>query len=76
MLLATKDLPIVEFTEKDKIWGAILEGEYYIGTNALGRLLMELREKVKTGKFELTIPEIENLKFLDQEITEYSITKK
>lgn len=76
MLLATKDLPIVEFTEKDKIWGAILEGEYYIGTNALGRLLMELREKVKTDKFELTIPEIENLRFLNQEINKNSVIKK
>jgi ribA/ribD-fused uncharacterized protein len=73
MLLATKDLPIVEYTNKDKVWGATLEGEYYVGTNALGRLLMELREKVKNGNFELTIPEIENFKFLNKEIDENSM---
>jgi len=73
MLLATKDLPIVEYTDKDKVWGATLEGEYYIGTNALGRLLMELREKVKTDNFELTIPEIENFKFLNKKIDKNSV---
>lgn len=75
MLLATKDLPIVEFTDKDKIWGAILEGDYYVGTNGLGRLLMELREKVKANKFEFTIPEIENFRFLNQEIDKNSVLK-
>ncbi len=72
MLLATKDLPIVEYTDKDKVWGATLEGEYYVGTNALGRLLMELREKVKSDNFELTIPDIENFRFLGKEIDENS----
>lgn len=73
MLLATQDLPIVEYTDKDKVWGAILEGEYYIGTNALGRLLMELREKVKLENFELTFPQIENFKFLNQNIDKNSV---
>jgi ribA/ribD-fused uncharacterized protein len=68
ILLATKNLPIVEYTDKDKVWGATLEGEYYVGTNALGRLLMELREKVKTNNFHISIPEIDNLKFLDHRI--------
>lgn len=68
-LLSTKDLPIVEYTEKDKVWGAITEGEFYVGTNALGRLLMELRENLKNNTFELIIPKIENLKFLGKEIT-------
>ena len=75
MLLATKDLPIVEFTDKDKVWGAILEGDYYVGTNALGRLLMELREKVKNNNFEFTVPEIENFRFLNQEINKNSAQK-
>lgn len=69
VLLSTKDLPIVEYTEKDKVWGAITEGDFYVGTNALGRLLMELREKLKNNTFELIIPKIENLKFLGKEIT-------
>jgi len=46
LLLSTEDKPIVEYTPKDKVWGAILEDNKYIGTNALGRLLMNLRENV------------------------------
>lgn len=44
-LESTKNSIIVEYTKEDKIWGAVPEGDYFIGTNALGRLLMELREK-------------------------------
>jgi len=75
MLLATKDLPIVEYTDKDKVWGATLEGDYYVGTNALGRLLMELREKVKSDNFELNIPDIENFRFLNKNINKNSLDK-
>lgn len=51
LLLATKDLPIVEWSRKDEFWGAKLyEEKYFVGTNALGRLLMELREEVKANK--------------------------
>lgn len=50
LLLLTGDKPIVEFSKKDGFWGAkpidddslVLRGE-----NVLGRLLMELREKLK-----------------------------
>ncbi len=50
LLLKTDNKPIVESTRKDKIWGATLEGDYFNGVNALGRLLMELREDfVKKG---------------------------
>lgn len=73
MLLATKELPIVEYTDKDKVWGASLEGDYYVGTNALGRLLMELREKVKNDTFKFTIPEIENFRFLNENIDKNSV---
>jgi len=73
ILLATKDMPIVEFTDKDKVWGATPEGDYYVGTNALGRLLMELREKVKTETFEFTVPDIKELKFLNKEIVKNSV---
>lgn len=44
LLLETGDKPIVELTPKDKVWGAVLNGETLVGTNALGRLLMQLRE--------------------------------
>lgn len=68
-LLSTKNLAIVEYTEKDKVWGATKEGDYYEGTNALGRLLMELREKIVFDNFDLTIPDIDNLKLFDSKIT-------
>lgn len=50
LLLATRDRPIVEQSRKDDYWGAKLADEYggtLIGQNVLGRLLMELREKLK-----------------------------
>ena len=34
-------------------WGAVLQGDEYVGPNLLGRLLMELRDK---GKLEYTLP--------------------
>jgi ribA/ribD-fused uncharacterized protein len=69
VLLSTKDLPIVEYTEKDKVWGATDEGDFYLGTNALGRLLMELRDNLKNNSFELTIPKIGDLIFLGNVLT-------
>lgn len=50
LLLATKDLPIVEQSRKDDYWGAKSVGvtdETLVGQNILGRLLMELREVLK-----------------------------
>jgi ribA/ribD-fused uncharacterized protein len=50
LLLATKDRPIVEQSRKDDYWGAKVAGfddETLIGQNVLGRLLMELRERLK-----------------------------
>lgn len=50
LLLATHNWPIVEQSRKDDYWGAKLadqNGETLIGQNVLGRLLMELREKLK-----------------------------
>ncbi len=50
LLLATRDRPIVEQSRKDDYWGAKLTdetGNTLIGQNVLGRLLMELREKLK-----------------------------
>lgn len=48
LLLSTGDKPIVEDSYKDNFWGAIpVDGETLVGVNALGRLLMELREKFK-----------------------------
>jgi len=50
LLLSTSDRPIVEESRKDDFWGAkVVSGDTdtLVGTNALGRLLMELREQVK-----------------------------
>ena len=49
-LLSTDDKIIVEYSKNDDVWGAILKDDKntLVGKNALGRLLMELREKVKT----------------------------
>jgi len=50
LLLATCSRPIVEQSRKDDYWGAKLadeSGDILIGQNVLGRLLMELREKLK-----------------------------
>lgn len=69
ILLQTNELPIVEFTDIDKVWGATEEGEFYSGTNALGRLLMELRENLRKNTFSLTIPDINDLRLLDKQIT-------
>lgn len=50
LLLSTCDKSIVEQSRKDDFWGAKLvdeAGEILVGQNVLGRLLMELREKLK-----------------------------
>ena len=44
LLKATSNKNIVESTPKPKIWGAVLKDDHYEGVNALGRLLMHIRE--------------------------------
>ncbi len=62
LLLATQDRPIVEQSRKDDYWGAKASGvadEVLIGQNVLGRLLMELREQLKsdtTGELKMVAP--------------------
>jgi hypothetical protein len=45
LLLRTGDKAIVELSHKDKIWAAVQEGNKLVGVNALGRLLMDTRDK-------------------------------
>jgi ribA/ribD-fused uncharacterized protein len=45
LLLSTGEAKIVEHTENDSYWGDGGDGS---GRNMLGRLLMEVREKIKT----------------------------
>jgi len=53
LLRSTGDSPIVEESRKDSFWGAKpIDDEILEGVNALGRLLMELREEIMTRKRE------------------------
>lgn len=59
VLIDTKNKPIVEFSRKDKIWGAMDIGNGKLeGVNALGRLLMELRENYikSNNRFKCVAP--------------------
>ena len=47
ILESTEDMPIVEHSLRDTFWGASIEKGLLVGTNALGRLLMELREHAR-----------------------------
>jgi type I restriction enzyme S subunit len=49
LLEATADRPIVERSHKDRFWGAVEEADgRLLGRNQLGRLLLELRQLVRT----------------------------
>lgn len=45
LLKATGKMPIVEQARRDKVWGAVKENNLLVGVNALGRLLMQVREQ-------------------------------
>lgn len=48
LLLSTDERPIVEDSRKDSYWGAVpQDNDTLDGQNVLGRLLMELREKLR-----------------------------
>lgn len=54
LLLSTDDSPIVEFSMKDNVWGAIpVSKDLLKGKNALGRLLMEIRESYAKKMIEI-----------------------
>lgn len=56
LLLKTDDRPIVEESRKDGFWGArSVDERTFVGMNVLGRLLMELREAVKTSHKEMLL---------------------
>jgi ribA/ribD-fused uncharacterized protein len=50
LLLSTENKPIVEYTTKDKIWGATPEGNTLVGQNVLGKLLTNLRDQKVINK--------------------------
>jgi N-glycosidase YbiA len=48
LLLSTGDRPIVEDSRKDSYWGAMPQDDHTLnGQNVLGRLLMDLRQKLR-----------------------------
>ena len=56
--LATGEQSIVEDSRKDDYWGAkMVDDETLCGQNVLGRLLMELREKLRANPGSLRIVE-------------------
>ena len=59
LLLSTGNVPIVEDSAKDPFWGArATDVGTFEGVNALGRLLMELREGLRDspGSLQLVLP--------------------
>lgn len=51
VLLSTANMNIVEYSKTDETWGAVPTSVGTLkGKNALGRLLMELREKIKADE--------------------------
>ncbi len=65
LLLKTGDQSIVEQSRKDDFWGAKpIDTHTLVGVNALGRLLMGLREEVKTEGQEAFL-QVEPLDILD-----------
>ncbi|MEZ7172932.1 NADAR family protein [Sporosarcina sp. OR05] len=71
ILFETLGRDIVEESKKDKFWGAIpFEDDTLVGVNALGRLLMELRDEMPNylKSKELLPPKISNLKLFGNKI--------
>jgi type I restriction enzyme S subunit len=72
LLLATGERSIVEDSRKDDYWGAkMIDDETLSGQNVLGRLLMELREKLKANPSRLRIVDplpLSEFKLLGNEI--------
>ena len=73
LLLATGDHPIVEDSRKDDYWGAkMVDDDTLAGQNVLGRLLMELREKLKHSPETLRVvdpPSLPHFTLLDEPIS-------
>jgi ribA/ribD-fused uncharacterized protein len=65
LLLATDDKPIVEESTRDDFWGAKpVDEETLVGMNVLGRLLMELREEIRSAK-AVSLRQVEPLDIAD-----------
>lgn len=79
LLLNTSDKQIVEESNKDDYWGARPSDiNLLVGTNALGRLLMELRQDLPIflGENELVPPSIRNFKMYGKSIESIKFDNK
>lgn len=77
LLKETGNLDIVEHSDKDDFWGAKpIDSDTLKGVNALGRLLMELREVIhktnKDGFFSISPPRVDNFKLFGEKIGKVS----
>ncbi|MEK7469883.1 MAG: NADAR family protein [Planctomycetota bacterium] len=73
LLLSTLDRPIVEESRRDDFWGAQpVDAEVLVGSNLLGRLLMELRQQFREtngdGFKHLDPPRIPNFQIYGEPI--------
>ncbi|MCC0807566.1 NADAR family protein [Methylobacterium sp. W2] len=72
LLISTDNKPIVEDSSKDSYWGAIpINGNILEGENVLGRLLMEIREKINNNPDYFTTiltPQVSNFVLLGNKI--------
>ena len=77
LLKSTKPKIIVEHSNKDDFWGAKLVDYHFEGTNALGRLLMELREQYLAIEHKTLItiqpPKIKDFKILGEIVTPVTV---
>lgn len=77
LLDSTGERYIVEYSPKDTFWGAAKDGGTYSGVNALGRLLMQLRQQYRclNGQKNIVLkpPKIENFSFLGVPIPPISV---
>jgi len=70
LLFKTGNNPIVEHSTKDDFWGAYLKDGVFIGQNVLGRLLMELREEIRTiDNYNLPKPKFEKAVILNKDFS-------
>jgi ribA/ribD-fused uncharacterized protein len=81
LLYASGDQPIVEDSTKDDFWGAKMdEDQNLVGQNILGRLLMELREHLRSPKGNelrtVPLPDIKNFVLCGEQIAYKEISER
>lgn len=82
VLLETGSRPIVEKkVKREDFWGAKVQDDgTFVGRNVLGRLLMELRDKVATGEFNkdtvVPVPPVAGMLILGRRIEAISASDK